>query len=510
MNFKINTSTLKCFFIIGLICSVVLVGCAQKPSKVNTGNTEVKKPNILFIMLDDMGKEWVEAYGADNISTPTIDKLAEEGMQFENSWSMPQCTPSRVTLMTGQYPWRHGWINHFDVPRWGHGAHFDPNFNPSFARVMQSAGYVTCAAGKWQINDFRLQPEVMNAHGFDEYCMWTGAEGGNEKVSQERYWDPYIHTKKGSKTYKGKFGEDVFSDFIIDFMKENKEKPMMIYYPMCLPHGPLVATPSEPNVTEKMDKHKAMVTYTDFILNKLINALEELEIRDNTIIVWTTDNGTGGNIVGHINGRAVRGGKTYLTENGVNAPFIVNCPGKVPAGVVTDALVDFTDILPTFAELGGANISPDYIGDGSSFAPLVLGKTNDSSREWTMALGSRAATLENGRVKNIYTFRDRAIRNKRFKAFVNHDQIIDEIYDLSNDVEEERNLIYSRNAEVVAALRLFNKVIRELPEEDANPKYKKLTNSFYDVEIEVLQKQHKGDVKKGNHAPKANEVKKKK
>ena len=187
----------------------------------------------------------------------------------------------------------------------------------------------------------------------------------------------------------------------------------------------------------------------------------------------------------------------------------MNCPGKVPAGVVTDALVDFTDILPTFAELGGANTPSNYIGDGSSFASLILGKSNDSSREWTMALGSRAATLENGRVKNIYTFRDRAIRNKRFKAFVNQNKIIDEIYDLSNDVEEERNLIYNRNAEVVAALRFFNKVIRKLPKEDANPKYKKLTNSFYDVELETLQKQHKRNVKKGNHAPKANEVKKK-
>ncbi|MBV1888522.1 MAG: sulfatase-like hydrolase/transferase [Urechidicola sp.] len=471
-------------------------------------NANKTKPNILFIMLDDLGKEWIETYGAEEIETPNIDKLAAGGMQFANAWSMPQCTPSRVTLLTGQYPWRHGWINHFDVPRWGHGAHFDPELNNSFARVMQDAGYATCAAGKWQINDFRLQPQAMNEHGFDEYAMWTGAEGGNEKASQERYWDPYIHTKEGSKTFKGKFGEDIFTDFIVDFMKKHKEEPMMIYYPMCLPHGPLVTTPAEPNVTSKMDKHKAMVRYTDIMLKKLIDALEELKIRDNTIIVWTTDNGTSGSVVGTMNGRKVRGGKTYLTENGVNAPFIVNSPGTVPSGVVTDALIDFTDILPTFAELAGVKVSKKLETDGQSFAPLLLGKSNDSPRDWTMALGSRAATLENGRVKNVYEFRDRAIRNKRFKAFVNTEQEINEIFDLSNDLEEVNNLIESKDPEVMVALKAFNKVIQELPSKDAQPKYSKLKGSLYDVEIEVLQKQHKGDKKKGNHSPKPTAPKK--
>ena len=283
------------------------------------------KPNILFILLDDMGKEWVSGYGANDIKTPTVDKLIETGMLFENTYSMPQCTPSRVTLLTGQYPWRHGWINHFDVPRWGHGARFDPELNPSFAKMLKQTGYTTCAAGKWQINDFRLEPEAMQNAGFDDYCMWTGAEGGNVKASQERYWSPYIHTKTGSKTYEGKFGEDVFTDFIIDFMKTNKDKPMMVYYPMCLPHGPLTTTPLEPDAPKK-EQHKAMVRYTDHILKKLLNALDELEIRENTIVFWTTDNGTSGSIMGHLNHKQVWGGKTKLSENGINAPLCCKCP----------------------------------------------------------------------------------------------------------------------------------------------------------------------------------------
>jgi arylsulfatase A-like enzyme len=160
-----------------VITTILLISCGN--TKYITINTQYQKPNILFILLDDMGKEWVSQYNADDIDTPNIDLLAKNGMQFNNAWSMPQCTPSRVTFMTGQYPFRHGWVNHYDVPRWGHGANFDSEKNPSIAKIMKKAGYKTCIAGKWQINDFRLQPEAMVSHGFDDYCMWTGGEGGN-------------------------------------------------------------------------------------------------------------------------------------------------------------------------------------------------------------------------------------------------------------------------------------------------------------------------------------------
>ena len=191
------------------------------------------RPNILFILVDDLGKEWISAYGAEGIETPHIDQLARTGLQFTNAYSTPQCTPSRLTLFTGQYPYRHGWVNHWDVPRWGGGAHFDWNMNPGLGQVMQNAGYRTAAAGKWQVNDFRAQPDAMVRHGFEDYCMWTGYETG-VPASAERYWDPYLYTRDGSKTYKGKFGEDVFSDFLIQFMKDHRIDPMFLYYAMCL------------------------------------------------------------------------------------------------------------------------------------------------------------------------------------------------------------------------------------------------------------------------------------
>ncbi len=468
-------------------------------------NSDVSKPNIIFILIDDLGKEWVSLYGAEDVQTPNIDKLANSGLSFTNAYSMPQCTPSRATLLTGQYPWRNGWVNHYDVPRWGHGAQFDPEAYTTFAEIMKEAGYVTCTAGKWQINDFRIQPEIMVQHGFDEYCMWTGGESGNLEVSKNRYWDPYIHTKEGSKTYKGQFGDDIFTAFIIQFMEKNKDKPMMIYYPMCLTHGPLTTTPLEPKVTRKIEKHKAMVRYTDFLLGKLINALDSLGIRENTLVFWTTDNGTSGSITGHRNGRAVRGGKTYLTENGINAPLIVNAPGLVPSGKVTDALVDFADFLPTFADLASAEIPSGNTIDGLSFAPLVLGKQQDSPRDWIMAMGSHPAVIRNDRVENYYSFRDRVIRDNKYKAYIDTTKIISELYHLESDPQEVNNLVSSHDPDIQKALLKFNKVLQSFPDQDANPKYKKLNKSFYDIPADELYKMSEKANHRSNKSPKPDE-----
>jgi len=477
------------------LLAVLIVGLCSCSNK----EIENRKPNILFILLDDLGKEWISAYGAEDIKTPNIDELALTGMRFENAYSMPQCTPSRITLLTGQYPWRNGWVNHYDVPRLGHGGRYDPMLNPSFGKMLRDEGYVTCIAGKWQINDFRLEPEATVNAGFDEYCMWTGGENGSpsKEPSQLRYWDPYIHTKEGSKTYKGQFGEDIFSDFIIDFMKKNKEKPMMIYYPMCLPHGPLTTTPAKKNVP-KEEQHKAMVRYTDIILEKLINALEELKIRDNTIIIWTTDNGTGINQIGRMNGRLVRGGKAYLTENGINAPFIVNCPGIVPEGVVSHELVDFADILPTFCELAGAKMDPNYIYDGHSFASHILGKSTETGRDWIMALGGRFAMLINDRITSAHIFRDRVIRDKNFKVYVDTVGQVYEIIDLQNDLDEQINLIGSNDPEIIKSKEKFQNVVKKLPPKDNSPIYNKWNTSYYDHPAKALNKVSRGEKKKYN------------
>lgn len=444
-------------------------------------------PNLVLIMVDDLGPEWISSYGGTGIETPNVDKLAEGGMLFRNAYSMPQCTPTRVTLLTGQYPYRHGWTNHWDVPRWGAGCHFDPKHNISFARLLREAGYATAIAGKWQINDFRVQPRILDEHGFDEWSVWTGGEGGNP-ISDERYWDPYVYTsKEKSRIYKGAFGPDIFNDFLIDFVRRNRDRPLLLYYPLALTHGPLVTTPHEPFAESRLEKHKAMVRYTDYLVGKLVKAIDDAGIRKNTIVIFTTDNGTAGGITGKLDGRTVKGGKAKLTENGPRAPFIVNGPGLVPAGVETDELTDFSDLLPTFCELAGASLPTDVPVDGKSIAKLILGEQKTGPRDWILAMGFGAGILDERGVRGVLDYAPRVIRDKRYKIHV-HEGSIRGFYDLLQDPGETSNLLGNAGTEQIGALRKLRAVADTLPERDGRPRYDALPPQPWDVTIEQMQR----------------------
>ncbi|MBT5020149.1 sulfatase-like hydrolase/transferase [Planctomicrobium sp.] len=447
---------------------------------ITSNDVHAEQPNIIFAMVDDLGKEWIEAYGGEDIATPNINRLAATGMRFNNVYSMPQCTPSRATLLTGQYPFRHGWVNHWDAPRWGR-AHFDSDENPCVARVLKSAGYKTCIAGKWQINDFRIQPDVLNQLGFDEFCMWTGYEAG-VKASAKRYWDPYIFTKDGSKTYEKEFGPDICNEFILDFIdQQSGEEPFFVYYPMILTHGPLTTTPHKPDA-EKAEQHRAMVEYMDLLVGNVVKKLDEKDLRKNTIIVWTTDNGTSGGIKNMMNGRLVKGAKGKTLENGTCEPFVVNCPGLVPAGTVSDGLIDFTDLLPTFAELADAKLPTDNTFDGHSFADHILGKTDDTERTWILSMGGGAGTYdpESGRVMNLYQYRDRVIRDKNYKLYVETDRSSAKLVDLENDPAELKNVI--NKPDYSAALNKLQEIEKQFPATDGSPRYAPLKELPWDID----------------------------
>lgn len=472
--------------LLGVLLMLVLFNCKQEGSIV----IEKSRPNIIFIMVDDLGKEWISHYGAEDISTPNIDNLAQSGVSFNTVYSMPQCTPTRVTLLTGQYPFRHGWVNHWDVPRWGGGAHFDETMNPSLGLAMKSAGYTTCIAGKWQIDDFRVEPDALVKNGFDAFCMWTGYEAGIS-ASAERYQDPYIYTQSGSKTYKGAFGPDIFKDFIIDFIGKNKEQPMFIYYPMVLTHTPLVNTPIDSAETN-LGKHKAMVRYTDKITGDIVQSLEDHGIRDNTVIIWTTDNGSTRGITGKINGVDVGGGKAKILETGINEPFIVSWPEKIKPNTRSDALIDFTDIFPTCLDLAG--IEPDttwsngdrnFKMDGYSFKNILINDQKDSQRTWILGMGggNNARLTENG-VENQFVFRDRVLRNKRYKLYINTKRKPEKFFDLKIDPSEHINLLDSLTTkERKLNFNALFEVVKTFPKKDRDPRYHPNPSQTWDVDI---------------------------
>ncbi len=438
-----------------------------------------QKPNIVFIMVDDLGPEWISSYGGEGIETPNVDELARRGMSFENAYSMPQCTPTRATLLTGQYPFRHGWVNHWDVPRWGAGCHFDPKYNVTFARQLEKAGYKTAVAGKWQINDFRVQPEVLRKHGFQEWSMWTGFESLNPP-SAERYWNPYVFSNlHPSKTYTDRFGPDVFNEFVLDFLARHRSEPMLVYYPMALTHTPLVATPHEPFAESNYDRHRAMVRYMDYLVGRVMKQLVDLGLWENTYLFFTTDNGTAQSIDGRLKGRAVPGGKATLTENGMREPFIVSGPG-IEAGSRTTALTDFSDMMPTFVELAGAELPEGVVIDGKSVAGVLRGSDRDGPREWILAMGHGPARLDEKGVRPVKDFADRVVRDKRYKLHV-LDGMAARLHDLLEDPGETVNLIGSDKPEHLAARRKLTAVVESFPKTDARPRYDPLPAQRWDM-----------------------------
>ena len=464
-----------------LLTTLFSLGCNYPPKPMDTG-----KPNVLLILVDDLGKEWISCYGAQNIKTPHIDQLASEGMLFHNAYSMPQCTPTRVTLLTGQYPFRHGWVNHWDVPRWGGGAHFDETENPSLGVEMKRAGYVTAIAGKWQIDDFRVEPDALSKNGFDHWCMWTGYETGIP-ASGKRYQDPYIFTQDGSKTYHGTFGPDVFKDYLIEFIQANRDTSFFIYYPMVLTHTPFVNTPDETAETD-LGKHRAMVRYTDKITGELIQALEAVKVRENTLIIWTTDNGTSGKITGALSGSLVKGGKAQTTEPGICAPFIANWTKEIPPASTTNALIDFTDLFPTFLDLAGIPPSRqkeqfDQI-DGKSFKQVLLGKS-DSSRDWILSMGGgNQARLTDTGVENQFSFRDRVLRNEQYKLYINAHREPEKFIDLLSDPGEEIDLLDSLQiGERLTHFEALFNIVTQFPEKDADPRYIPNPPQPWDVQV---------------------------
>jgi len=408
---------------------------------------EVEKPNIIFIMADDLGCDWMGCYGSTH-KTPNIDRLASQGVRFTTAWCNPICTPTRLTLLTGLYPLRTGWIDHHDVPRWG-GIGFDWNRYTSFARVVQQSGYATAIAGKWQVTDFRQYPDALKLHGFDEHCVWTGYESGNPP-SYERYWSGYFQTNGDRRTHENRFGPDVVNDFVLDFIERKKDGPFLAYYPMMLPHGPTVPTPfNKDNPPEdKSQLYAGMVTYVDYLVGKVVKKVDDLGLADRTVIIYTGDNGS--SMGGNRYGNKYPGGKGKIVDWGAHVPLIVRAPWMTEGGRVTDDLVDFSDMLPTFADLAGAPLPAGVPLDGRSFVGSIDGTAADADkRTW---IYSQRAQM-------------RAVRDVRFKA----DQS-GAFWDLKNDPLEQHDLRHSTDSEIAAARKRLSGVLASFPE-DAPPPF---------------------------------------
>lgn len=430
----------RCFLIsVGTAAASPLLSAQRQPQK-----RKGRRPNIIFFLVDDLGRDWISCYGAAH-STPKIDAFAGQGVRFETAYSTPICTPTRVQLLTGRYPFRTGWTDHYDVPRWG-GKGFDWERETTFARVLRGAGYATGIAGKWQVNDFREYPDALKRHGFDEHCMWTGFETGNP-ASARRYADPFLQINGERKRHEGKYGPDIVNGFARDFVRRHKDRPFLLYYPSILTHGPHEATPDNRANPPADDKglFAGNVTYVDKLFGDLIDDVDRLGLSDDTFIVFTADNGSP--IPGSLNGVPYPPGKSHITDAGVHVPLIVRAPWLTKSARTSADLVDFSDVFPTFAELAGVSVPNRLQLDGRSFVGSLTG-TGNNKRAW------------------IYSQRGvhRTVRDQRYK--INSDG---SFYDLTADPLEKSDLRTSQAPGVVKARARLSAVLNGFPADGPAP-----------------------------------------
>lgn len=368
-----------------------------------------RRPNVLFILLDNVGKDWFRCYGSQEDVTPNIDHLACTGLKFRCFYITPVCSTSRTMLLTGRYPFRTGWHTHHDSAIYG-GGYLDWRREVTFARVMRDAGYATGIIGKWQINDLfdPAQKEALVKHGFQEYCVWPEAKPGLP-AHKKRYWDAYMLQDGKRIDTGGRFGPDVCADFAIDFMRRHRDHPFLLYYSAILTHIPVTTTPLTPDASATArEQFTGMVRYADQLIGRLVDGLDQLGLRDNTLVFITVDNGTDNgtdqgqaeSLGGRVQGRISSEGIYSLTERGINVPFIVNCPSRIAAGRESDALINAADVLPTLAELAGAKPPDDVTIDGQSFAPLLNGQGDAAwKRPWNYAQYSTTRVVRDQRFK---------------------------------------------------------------------------------------------------------------
>lgn len=388
-----------------------------------------RKPNVIFLLADDVGPEWFAAYGGTQEFTPNLDRFAREGAYFPYCYSAPLCTPSRVMLMTGKYGHRN--YEHFAMFPVGEA-------KQTFGNIMKQAGYATCMAGKWQLG--KVKPSEM---GFDQYLQYNVNQGKSENY----FWKPYDQDIHGRIKINGleltthdlKYGPDIVCKFITDFIEANKAKPFFVYHPMLHCHAPWQPTPdtrTADNFPGKAQGYTDMKFYPDNLrymdkhAARIIAKVAELGLDKDTLVLFTGDNGSP-HTKTEADGKSVRGGKGAYTDAGTHVPLIGYWPGTIRPGSVCRDLVDFTDFYATFADVAGVKAADR---DGVSFLPQLRGEKGHP-RDWAFlfyaadtAAGGNRLFKDGERLYGHYW-----ARNQQWKLYEDGS-----LFDVASDPAEKR------------------------------------------------------------------------
>ncbi len=393
----------------------------------------VPRPNILLIMTDDQGYGDLRCNGNTKIDTPTLDRLAAESVRFDNFFVCPYCTPTRAALMTGRYPLRTGAAA---VTR---GLETVRSEEVTIAEVLREAGYATGCFGKWHIGQH--YPNHPNGQGFDEYF---GMPQG--------HWDNYFSPKldhNGKTVATHGYITDVITDYALQFIAQQRDRPFFCYVPYNAPHTPH-------QVPDRyFDKYTArgfgsreaavygMVENIDENVQRLLHALDELEIADKTIVFFLSDNGPEGPEGSRYNA-GMRGMKGTVHEGGMRVPLFVRWPDHLQPGKMVEQIAAHVDLLPTIAELCGVRELKTLPLDGRSLVPLLSEHATPGTAVWpdrmifARTAGWRSVlSFTEPLVRDFHTV-GKTVRTKRWRAVNEGDRW--QLYDMDNDPSEQMDV----------------------------------------------------------------------
>lgn len=416
-------------------------------------SAQTRRPNIVFILADDLGYADLGIYGNTEIRTPNIDKLAREGVRFTNFYvTWPACTPSRGSILTGRYPQRNGlyemirnnevnWKFQFDEHNYSVSPEMTLGLDTreiTIGQALKSAGYATGVVGKWDSG--RAKRYLPLQRGFDFYYGF--ANTGIDYYTHERYGVQSMF--RGNERIKEEgHATDLFTREAKRFIEKNKDRPFFLYVPFNAPHG---ASTFDRNTRQVPDKYLAMygggsdrrtqykglVTHLDDSVGEILKQLDDLGLRDNTLVVFASDNGG----TGRANNGGLKGGKSGMYEGGLRVPFIAQWRGRIPQGRVAHDFTTTLELFPTLLSVAGAKPPAGVTLDGFNMMPLLRGEGKSPRREmfWYKTFTDSAAA----RVDN-------------WKWVSNRGK--EELFDLASDPGEEKDLS-RETTDVLAMIRI--------------------------------------------------------
>jgi len=429
---------------------------AQAPAK--------KKLNIIFILADDLGWGDLGCYGHPHIKTPNLDKLAKKGMRFSQFYTTsPVCTPSRASFMTGKHPQRFN-IHHADLPE------TTPRYPlpldaVTLMRLLQRVGYRTAHFGKWHLGE-PPHTGMPRMHGIDHFFGSMGGRPSSPWNKFARYDDAqFILNEQPAKTYPG-YATDVTTDHVLKYLDDigKQDQPFYMNLWYHSPHEPLSPKVKQAEMYQnfplKEQVYYGSVSNLDYNIGRVLAKLAELGIEDNTLIIFSSDNGPEVLIAAFSAGTAgvLRGRKTQLWEGGVRVPFIAALPGTIPAGRTCHQVASALDFLPTIGELTGARLPlKDQLDEGISLVPFLNGKKTIQSRTlyWESHIGQRGGPPSGTLV----------IRDGDWKLHIWQKENKRALYHLGNDIGESKDVATDHKDVADRLERLADAWYRTLPRE---------------------------------------------